>query len=110
VISGGDILLIQDKVELMRKLGKKQLIVELKEATNSLPKSLSEYPIELSENGSVLTYTYDTGADATGITKMLQLISEAGLFLKDIRTTQSSLEDIFVDLVKQPTIQKTETV
>jgi len=103
IISDGEILLIQDKVELMRRLGKKQLIVELKEATNKLPDSLSEYDIELSDEGFVLTYTYDTGADATGITRMLQLISEAGLSLKDIRTTQSSLEDIFVDLVNQPT-------
>ena len=100
VISNGEILLIQDKEELMHKLGKKQLIVELKESTDTLPKTLSEYDIALSVDGSTLTYTYDTGADATGITRMLQLISEAGLLLKDIKTTQSSLEDIFVDLVK----------
>jgi ABC-2 type transport system ATP-binding protein len=84
----------------MQKLGKKQLVVELKEPASGLPDTLSDYAIELSNDGSVLTYTYDTGADATGITQMLQLISEAGLSLKDIQTKQSSLEDIFVDLVK----------
>ena len=102
VISNGEILLIENKHTLMHKLGKKQLIVELKEPASTLPETLSEYDIELSPDGSTLTYTYDTGADATGITRMLQLISEAGLLLKDIKTTQSSLEDIFVDLVKTP--------
>lgn len=102
IISDGEILLIEDKAELMHKLGKKQLIVELKEPTNALPNTLLDYAIELSIDGSILTYTYDTGADATGITRMLQLISEAGLTLKDIKTTQSSLEDIFVDLVNAP--------
>ncbi|NNC98830.1 MAG: ABC transporter ATP-binding protein [Gammaproteobacteria bacterium] len=102
VISNGEILLIEEKAELMHKLGKKQMIVELKEATDSLPETLSEFPIVLSGGGTILTYTYDTGADSTGITRMLQLISEAGLALKDIKTTQSSLEDIFVDLLRNP--------
>ena len=103
VVSNGEILLIEDKTELMRKLGKKQMIVELKEPTNKLPDSLADYDIVLSPDGLLLTYTYDTEGKATGITRMLMLISEAGLSLKDLQTTQSSLEDIFVDLVKQPT-------
>lgn len=99
VINKGEILLVEDKVELMQKLGKKQLIVELKQATDSIPNTLSDLDISLSESGDKLTYTYDSSADATGITRLLNLISEAGLQLKEIKTTQSSLEDIFVDLV-----------
>ena len=99
VISNGEILLIEDKVELMRKLGKKQLIIELKEPAQTIPDSVAHLDLELSEDGRELTYTYDTAADATGITNLLQCINQAGLSLKDINTTQSSLEEIFVDLV-----------
>jgi len=99
VINNGEILLVEDKTELMHKLGKKQLIVEFKEPQPSLPESLKEYSIEMDDQGLVLTYTYDATADATGITKLLQSLGEAGMSLKDVRTTQSSLEDIFVDLV-----------
>lgn len=102
VISAGEILLVEDKVELMRKLGKKQLIVELKEAVAELPAALQEYNLELSDSGCSLSYTYDTEAEGTGITRLLQQISEHGLVLKDIQTEQSSLEDIFVDLLKEP--------
>lgn len=102
IISGGEILLVENKTELMQKLGKKQLIVEFKESVSQLPNALSEYDAELSEDGLKLTYTYDTEGDATGITGLLQTLSEAGHSLKDIQTTQSSLEDIFVDLVKDP--------
>lgn len=101
VINNGEILLIEDKVELMQKLGKKQLIVEFKEAATKLPNTLDGFNVALSDNGQMLTYTYDTSADATGITKLLNLLSDAGLPLKDIKTTQSSLEDIFVDLVRK---------
>jgi len=100
VINNGEILLIEDKAELMRKLGKKQLMVELKQTIHEIPASLAEFDITLSENGEGLTYTFDSTADATGITRLLNLISEAGLNLKEIKTSQSSLEDIFVDLVK----------
>jgi ABC-2 type transport system ATP-binding protein len=99
IINDGKILLIEDKAALMQKLGKKQLIVEIKEATKTLPVSLADLDIVLSESGTTLTYTYDTSADATGITNLLSLLSAAGLSLKDIKTTQSSLEDIFVDLL-----------
>ncbi|MCL4148448.1 UNVERIFIED_CONTAM: hypothetical protein GTU68_064643 [Idotea baltica] len=99
IISDGEILLVEDKDVLMQKLGKKQLIVEFKETVSQLPKDLDSYDVELCENGLVLTYTYDTEADATGITRLLQVLSDAGHSLKDIKTTQSSLEDIFVGLV-----------
>jgi ABC-2 type transport system ATP-binding protein len=106
VINNGEILLIEGKAELMQKLGKKQLIVEFKQAASEIPASLAEYEVSLSESGNVLTYTYDATADATGITKLLNLLSQAGLQLKDLKTTQSSLEDIFVDLVHKTTEHK----
>ena len=102
VISNGEVLLIEDKNVLMQKLGKKQLIVELKQPVGDLPDSLADFDISLSEDGKTLTYSYSTTADATGITRLLQLLSDAGMTLKDLSTSQSSLEDIFVDLVKQP--------
>ena len=108
VINQGEILLVEDKVELMQKLGKKELIVEFKQAQPSIPDSLAGYNVTLDESGLVLTYTYDTTADATGITRLLQLLSEAGMSLKDVSTRQSSLEDIFVDLVNQGHEQQLE--
>ena len=101
VINGGKILLIENKDDLMSKMGKKQLVVDLRDKVTQLPSSLKHYDLELSADGQALTYTYDVSADATGITALLQAISDAGLQLKDIKTTQSSLEDIFVDLVHQ---------
>ena len=101
VINSGKILLIENKTDLMSKMGKKQLVIDLREPVSAIPESLSKYAIEMSEGGETVTYTYDTTADATGITALLQDFSAAGMQLKDIRTTQSSLEDIFVDLVHQ---------
>lgn len=100
VITGGKLLLIEDKSTLMHKMGKKQLNVELKEPVSAIPETLSDYQLELSGNGCMLTYHYDTEADGTGITALLQQLNEAGLQLKDLQTRQSSLEDIFVDLVR----------
>jgi ABC-2 type transport system ATP-binding protein len=100
VISNGGLLLVEDKQTLMHELGKKQLIVELKDPASSLPSSLKTYDLVLSDDGSMLTYTYDTMGDSTGITALLQAIHDAGLSLKDLQIRQSSLEDIFVDLVK----------
>lgn len=99
IISNGELLLVEDKQALMHNLGKKQLIVELKEAASNLPQTLASYDLELSDDGEQLTYTYDTMSDSTGITDMLQAIQSAGLMLKDMQIKQSSLEDIFVDLV-----------
>ncbi len=99
VISGGELLLVEDKQVLMQKLGKKQLVLEIKETIENIPESLSHYDLTLDESANKLIYTYDTGGDGTGITKLLQTIQESGLQLKDMQTTQSSLEDIFVTLV-----------
>lgn len=101
VIRDGELLLIEDKKSLMKKLGKKELHIELRETITEIPDLLTGYELELfnTETGSELIYTYDTKAEHTGITALLQHVNEAGLSLQDIRTTQSSLEDIFVDLV-----------
>jgi ABC-2 type transport system ATP-binding protein len=101
VIRDGELLLIEDKKSLMKKLGKKELSIELRESITDIPALLAGYELELvnTETGSELIYTYDTKAEHTGITALLQHVNEAGLSLQDLRTTQSSLEDIFVDLV-----------
>jgi len=105
VINDGKILLVEDKNVLMQKLGKKQLLIELTETIQQIPDSLSHYDLELSNDQANLIYTYSTQGDGTGITNLLQHISNAGLSLKDIKTIQSSLEDIFVDLVhSEPSI------
>ena len=99
VMNKGELLLVDDKLALMQKLGKKQLTVELRDPVQSLPDSLSHFDLELSAGGCHITYTYDIQSDRTGITDLLQKIRSEGLALKDLNTTQSSLEDIFVDLV-----------
>jgi len=109
VISDGKILLIEDKTELMQKLGKKQLIIELKEAPSELPSCLADLNVILSDNGTTLSYTYDATAETTGITTLLNILRETGLQLKDLQTSQSSLEDIFVDLVHKGAEQNTRT-
>ena len=101
VITKGELILVQDKVELMRKLGKKQLTLELQKPLDALPPSLSRYQLELRPGGSTLVFTYDTQAERTGITALLSDMREAGIGFKDLATSQSSLEDIFVDLVRQ---------
>ncbi len=101
IINDGELLLVDDKHVLMHELGKKHMIVELKEAVSTVPEALACYGLELSADGSRLTYTYDPHNTHCGITDLLQAISEAGLFPKDLTTTQSSLEDIFVNLVKK---------
>nr|CAA6829993.1 MAG: ABC-type multidrug transport system, ATPase component [uncultured Thiotrichaceae bacterium] len=99
VIRDGELLLIEEKKTLIQKMGKKQLAIELRQSITEIPEALSEYELELISEGSELLYTYDTKADQTGITRLITSTGEAGLTVKDIRTTQSSLEDIFVDLV-----------
>jgi len=101
VINNGELLLVEDKAALMQKLGKKKLTIELKEPASELPESLASFALELSEDGRHLTYTYDSRAQRTGITNLLQSVSNAGLSLQDIQTSQSSLEDIFVNLVNE---------
>lgn len=101
VIANGELLVIEEKAALMANLGKKRLVIELREACTSLPDALDAYDVELDDEGRRLTYTYDTKGERTGITALLQTLSEQGLQLKDLVTQQSSLEDIFVDLVHE---------
>jgi ABC-2 type transport system ATP-binding protein len=100
VINDGELLLVDDKQALMHKLGKRQLIVELDEAVGTVPGMLAPWVLDLSANGRQLTYTYDPHNTRTGISELLQAIRDSGLVLKDLHTTQSSLEEIFVNLVK----------
>ena len=100
IINHGELLLVDDKRSLMQKLGKKQLLIELKRSIERIPPELEEYDLETSADGSQLTYTYDTHGERTGITALLQDLHTAGLALKDLKSSQSSLEDIFVSLVK----------
>jgi len=100
VISGGELLELEDKQTLMQKLGKKQLLIELKNPVDAIPAQLADYGLELSENGNKLVYTFDARQERTGMTALLSSLSEAGLSVKDLNTRQSSLEDIFVDIVK----------
>jgi len=99
VINNGQLLLVEDKAVLMEKLGKKQLKIELREILPEIPASLAEFDLELAADKQSVTYTYDTRGERTGITTLLQAVNSAGLTLQDIQTSQSSLEDIFVNLV-----------
>jgi ABC-2 type transport system ATP-binding protein len=101
VINNGELLLVEDKLSLMQNLGRKQLIIELREAINMIPDSLKQYDLELLDDGQQLSYSYDTRSEHTGITALLQATSAAGLSLRDLHIREISLEDIFVDLVKQ---------
>jgi ABC-2 type transport system ATP-binding protein len=101
VINHGELILVQEKNELMRQLGKKQLVLHLQEPLQSIPKRLEDYGLELAANGGELVYTYDTKSERTGITKLLGELNKAGVKFSDVNTTQSSLEEIFVDLVKK---------
>jgi ABC-2 type transport system ATP-binding protein len=101
VISKGEIILVEDKVELMRKLGKKQLTLQLQHTLQIVPSALAKYGLELSRDGGELIYTYDTQGDRGGIVTLLADLTTAGIEFKDLRTTQSSLEDIFVSLVRE---------
>jgi ABC-2 type transport system ATP-binding protein len=101
VIAKGEIILVEEKNELMRKLGKKQLVLQLQERLGAIPEALGNYDLQLGTDGSELIYTYDTRAERTGITALLNDMRATGVSFKDLSTTQSSLEDIFVDLVRQ---------
>jgi ABC-2 type transport system ATP-binding protein len=101
VINKGEIVLVEDKVELMRKLGKKQLTLHLHTPLPRIPPRLEGYHLELSGNGNELTYTYDPRGERAGIAVQLEDLGEEGIGFKDLQTTQSSLEDIFVSLVRE---------
>jgi ABC-2 type transport system ATP-binding protein len=100
VINKGEIVLVEDKTTLMQKLGKKRLTLHLQGKIASLPESLHHYELELCDNGATLVYDYDTKGERTGITSLLGDLRTAGIRFNDLDTTQSSLEDIFVDLVR----------
>jgi ABC-2 type transport system ATP-binding protein len=103
VIAKGELILVENKDELINKLGKKQLVLQLHDRLDTVPESLAAYGLELGGDGQQLIFTYDTHAERTEITALLKDMSEAGIRFSDLNTTQSSLEDIFVDLVRSTT-------
>ncbi len=101
VINNGEIILVEEKEKLMRDLGKKQLVLHLQTPVAEIPAQLASYHLELSDDGNDLTYTYDTKQNSTGITALLGELRSADIHFSDLETSQSSLEDIFVDLVHE---------
>ena len=101
VIRKGQIILVEEKAELMRKLGKKRLTLQLQAPLPALPVELAPHGLALSADGQELVYTYDTKGERTGITTLLTDLAAAGIPFRDLSTSQSSLEDIFVDLVRE---------
>jgi ABC-2 type transport system ATP-binding protein len=101
VINKGELILVEEKHALMQKLGKKQMTLQLQQKLATLPPALAAFSLELSADGNELTYTYDTQAERTGITLLLDALSAAGIGFKDLQTKQSSLEEIFVTLVRE---------
>jgi len=101
VIHKGEIILVEDKAELMRRLGKKRLILQLHTRLDVVPQSLAKYRLTLAGNGNELIYTYDTQGERTGITALLSDLATAGIRFRDLHTIQDSLEHIFIDLVRR---------
>jgi ABC-2 type transport system ATP-binding protein len=99
VISKGEIILVENKAELMRKLGKKQLVLHLQKKLDGMPSELGGHPLTLSDDGATLTFDYDTQGERTGVTALLADLNRVGIRFRDLETRQSSLEDIFVGLV-----------
>ena len=101
VINHGEIIIVQEKERLMRELGKKELVLHLSEPIRIVPESLAGYRLELGADGQELTFHYDTQKERTGITALLADLAEAGINFNDLRTSQSSLQEIFVGLVNR---------
>jgi len=101
VINKGEILLVEEKAALMRRLGRKTLKIDLAQPVESVPDALAQYELERADDGHALIYHYDTRGQGTGITRLLQALTREGLTLRDIETRQSSLEEIFVSLVRE---------
>ncbi|MGH7023010.1 MAG: ABC transporter ATP-binding protein [Caulobacteraceae bacterium] len=99
VIDHGELILVEDKAALMKKLGRKQLTLHLQAPLSAIPASLADYPLELSDDGATMTYDFDAKADSTGIAALMRRLGEAGVDFADLDTRESSLEDIFVSLV-----------
>ena len=102
VINKGALVVVEDKDVLMRKLGKKQLTLSLQQPMERIPEGLAGLPLELSEDGLTLVYTFDTQSEETGIAGLLRRLGEHGIDFKDLRSSESSLEEIFVNLVRKP--------
>ncbi len=102
VINHGELILVEEKAKLMREMGGKELSLHLSAPLAELPPSLAGYELELADDGRSLTYSYDTRSERTGITALLSDLNAAGIHFNDLNTRQSSLEEIFVDLVRQP--------
>ena len=102
VINKGELVLVEDKQTLMRKLGKKQLTLSLQQPMQTIPKGLSGLPLELSADGSTLVYTFDTQSEETGIANLLRRLGEHSIDFKYLQSSESSLEEIFVSLVRKP--------
>ncbi|MDB5466471.1 MAG: ABC-type multidrug transport system, ATPase component [Phenylobacterium sp.] len=103
VISRGELILVEEKAALMRKLGKKQLTLHLQEPLQAVPTGLSQYQLDLANDGAELVYSFDAQAENTGIAELLRELSKRGVDFKDLQTQQSSLEEIFVSLVRGQT-------
>jgi len=101
VMNHGELILVEKKIDLIKKMGQKKLIIELQSPINSIPLALKKYNLDLSKDGSNLFYTYNTKSEATGITSLLYALRKNEIKLKDLKTEQSSLETIFVNLVKR---------
>ena len=101
IINHGEIILVQDKASLMQELGSKQMVLELQKPLANIPPTLDTYDLEIARNGLELTYTYDSQAEHTGITALLADLRSGGIRFRDVKTSQTSLEEIFVDLVKK---------
>ena len=101
VINNGEVIVVEEKAELMRKLGKKQLTLQLHSKLDKIPSELADYGLELTTNGSELVYTYDTQTERTDIAALLAALNATGIKFKDLQTKQSSLQDIFISLVKE---------
>jgi ABC-2 type transport system ATP-binding protein len=101
VIAKGSIRLVEEKAALMKRLGQKSLTLELQNRMEQVPEGLSEFRVVLSDDGTQLIYEYDTQAERTGIARLMTALGEQGIVLKDLQTNQSSLEDIFVNLLKE---------
>ncbi len=101
VINKGEIVLVEEKAELMRKLGRKLLKLELRTPLTAVPAGFDGYNLELSQNGNELTYTYDNQAERPGVASLIRDLDQAGIQFRDLNTENSSLEEIFVSLVRR---------
>jgi ABC-2 type transport system ATP-binding protein len=102
VINGGKLLLVEEKAELMKKLGKREMDIALVDPINALPGELDEWHLSIEDEGKRLRYVFDAQAERTGIPSLLRKLGDLGIAFKDLETHKSSLEDIFVDLVENP--------